>query len=305
MTPKMIDWIVQELQCKVEILQRDGFVRVFDHGIVKSDTAVPSELQHALQEAARPLEEVPAEKRDYHPHSDNKVIDLVHPSLFPVIYGKSKILTDKTMDRDNCLASIGQGETLAVPPAEQATLPGYRSDAYSWENVNVNPFSRKFQWLPCDVELTDNNGCRIVSYINNLHPQHYQELYTVIENILAKTIPLWDETLSRMDVEVPRIPYKTVEYLPHPEPKPHAATDEEMTDEYYQSLEEWEKTQPIKLPEPGDFSASKILPGPRLNLREKFADKGLQVVVKLATIKLTPEKPEYEGGSWHVEGHLV
>jgi hypothetical protein len=27
--------------------------------------------------------------------------------------------------------------------------------------------------------------------------------------------------------------------------------------------------------------------------------------VKLANIELTPDKPEYDGGSWHVEGQLV
>ncbi|MEU1321082.1 DUF4246 family protein [Streptomyces tibetensis] len=33
-------------------------------------------------------------------------------------------------------------------------------------------------------------------------------------------------------------------------------------------------------------------------------DDRLQVIVKLATIHLTPDKPEYPGGSWHVEGML-
>ena len=31
-------------------------------------------------------------------------------------------------------------------------------------------------------------------------------------------------------------------------------------------------------------------------------DKTVQVIVKLANIVLTPEKPEYAGGTWHVEG---
>ncbi len=38
----------------------------------------------------------------------------------------------------------------------------------------------------------------------------------------------------------------------------------------------------------------------RVNLR----GRRLQVVVKLATIRLTPDRPEYAGGSWHVEGML-
>lgn len=35
-----------------------------------------------------------------------------------------------------------------------------------------------------------------------------------------------------------------------------------------------------------------------------FADQGLQIIVKLANIHLIPEQPEYEGGTWHVEGQL-
>ena len=35
-----------------------------------------------------------------------------------------------------------------------------------------------------------------------------------------------------------------------------------------------------------------------------FGEQGLQVIVKLANIELTPEKPTYDGGSWHVEGQL-
>ena len=35
-----------------------------------------------------------------------------------------------------------------------------------------------------------------------------------------------------------------------------------------------------------------------------FRGKTVQIIVKLANIILTPEKPEYEGGTWHVEGRL-
>lgn len=39
---------------------------------------------------------------------------------------------------------------------------------------------------------------------------------------------------------------------------------------------------------------------PLVNLRKEFGR--VQIIVKLANIHLTPEKPTYEGGSWHVEG---
>ena len=43
---------------------------------------------------------------------------------------------------------------------------------------------------------------------------------------------------------------------------------------------------------------------PARTLRAKFKDSGLQVIVKLASIELTPEKPLFAGGEWHVEGQM-
>lgn len=36
----------------------------------------------------------------------------------------------------------------------------------------------------------------------------------------------------------------------------------------------------------------------------KFRQTGLQVIVKMASIELTPEKPDFAQGSWHVEGQM-
>lgn len=55
-------------------------------------------------------------------------------------------------------------------------------------------------------------------------------------------------------------------------------------------------------PEPGEFKPSRVA---ELDLAGEFGTRGLQVIVKLANIELTPEKPNYAGGSWHVEGQLV
>ncbi|KAM0817356.1 hypothetical protein AB5N19_03161 [Seiridium cardinale] len=41
-----------------------------------------------------------------------------------------------------------------------------------------------------------------------------------------------------------------------------------------------------------------------VNLRKDFGERGLQVIVKLSSIELTPEKPTYGGGNWHIEGML-
>lgn len=154
-----------------------GHVVVFDPGVVKSDIAISEELQNALKDDVRKLEDILTEK-DYHPGSGDKVVDLVHPSLFPVVFGRTRAISDSLIKLERCLDIIRQGIVIPVPEEESFTSDGLKQ--YSWQ----------FQWLPCDVDLLDNVSCAIVSYINNLHPQQNARLYHVIEKIIAQVIPL-------------------------------------------------------------------------------------------------------------------
>lgn len=43
----------------------------------------------------------------------------------------------------------------------------------------------------------------------------------------------------------------------------------------------------------------------QVNLEQEFRESGLQVIVKLASVELTPEKPEYSGGNWHLEVNRI
>ncbi|KAF7181503.1 hypothetical protein CNMCM7691_000721 [Aspergillus felis] len=297
-TPNMMNWIIKEAQWKAEVFRDTKHVVAFDAGVVKSDSAIAEDLRQMLRDAVRPLEDVPEELKDYHPGSDDKVVDLVHPSLFPVIFGRTRVLHRKLIGIEDFLNNVGEGKVLAVPSEEDATVDR------DWRSVH-QPYSRKFQWLPCDVHLADDGQCRIVSYINNLHPKKHQRLYQVIEKILTQTIPLWNTTLTLVRDNYKRIPYDEVEYDEHPEPEPQPANDEdEYSNEYYKRYDEWQKRQPIRRPEPGEFAPRVIEAEGQVNLREHFAQNPLQVIVKLANIELTPEKPEYNGGSWHVEGQL-
>jgi hypothetical protein len=65
----------------------------------------------------------------------------------------------------------------------------------------------------------------------------------------------------------------------------------------------WEKVREAKLPEPRQFE--EIDYAPEKSLREKFKENGLQVIVKMASIELTPEKPEFPAGGWHVSIELL
>ncbi|KAJ9490778.1 hypothetical protein VN97_g2475 [Penicillium thymicola] len=297
-TPTMMDWIIKELQWKSNILKETGYVSVFDVGVIKSDTAVSKEIQQSLKEAVKPLEDMP--EKDYHPGSDNKVVDLVHPSLFPVIYGQTRVLPDRVIGLNDCLGSVGQGDLVPIPLSQDCgPLLCSQHDYDSNEETRV--FSDKFQWLPCDVELGDDGGCRIVSYINNAHPVHHKPLYEVVEKIIAQAIPLWNHSLSRF--VVPRIEYSEVKYGEHPEPRPVQPEGHvHYRHAFWELHDQWESTRPIIPPEPTSFEPRKEMSS--ADLREQIPDKKLQIIVKLANIELSPDNPQYEGGSWHIEGQL-
>lgn len=92
------------------------------------------------------------------------------------------------------------------------------------------------------------------------------------------------------------------------EDKPQQEDDEDE-DDYYDRLNDWEEDIRRAVPcDPEEFEPppSKAYRNIEIvDLFKDFAGHGLQVIVKLANIELTPEKPSYAGGSWHVEGQMV
>jgi hypothetical protein len=276
-------------------------------------------LRQELVAAAEPLEAVPEKQKDWHPGSDGKVLDLVHPSLYPLIYGRSLVLRHGMVPLQNCTAYTGKGEVVPAPKDEELTIKG-RQRRYTWRNPDSDKlYSGKFQWLPSELAFEDGNAVKFTSYINNLHPRDHEPLYRSIEKIIAKVVPMWDLTLQPITeyqratrIEVSEIPKYT---LPHG-PRPAQLGDDQLEDYEIEELEQdWlEEHGIIEPPKCPQYSgrAKGILEAPteqqwgavNVDLRQNFEKEGLQVIVKLANIHLTPDKPSYDGGSWHIEGLL-
>ncbi|KAL3461167.1 hypothetical protein BJX64DRAFT_289546 [Aspergillus heterothallicus] len=310
MSERMVNWIIQELRWKAGLLPTNRFVQVFDDGVVKSDTVISDELRASLQRAVEPLENIPEEEKDYHPNSGDTVVDLVHPSLFPVIYGRTRVLPNRTIGLDDCLDSIGQGEVVPTPPQDQATpiFSEHQTRPPHLRYTGPPEYSTNFQWLPCEVALSENKECRILSYINNAHPIQHRKLYESVEKILTQTIPLWEKSLTERAWQGERIPYKGVEYEEDIEPEPKYPEDPgEGFDEdaHFESYYAWFARRRIKQPEPPTRFQIKDSLYEDVDFLKHFPNQNLQVIVKLANIELTPEKPHYEGGTWHIEGQLV
>jgi hypothetical protein len=305
-TKSMVDWIIAELQYKAKTFQETGLFTVYNGDVVKSDRAIPEPLRESLMNAVTKLEgETP---KDWHPGSDEKVLDLVHPSLFPLVYGKSRVVRDKAISLDESISTSGQGEVIPVPELPPSN--------YSWNQGASNRFSTKFQWLPCDVEVAPDSRCKITSYINNLHPEKFRELYGIIEEVIARAIPQWNLTICPLSNRwmcmygrQERIPYECVNYVEVPEDEQPQKGEVEDEDTYWDRRWDWETSQTVIQPEPGEFTPPEIpkhRPNkPHADLRRDYEKEGLQVIVKLANIHLSPDKPKYEGGTWHVEGQMV
>lgn len=281
------------------------------------------DLQEKLRNAVRPLENIPDRLKDWHPGSDDKVLDLVHPSLFPIVYGLSKALPTGSVPLKECTKLCGSGEIIPTHSAKMLTKP-----STGFSEWGALPAWGNYQWLPSNVHFAADGNVNISSYINNLHPTVHSDMYEVLEEFVLTAVPLWNETLSwfhdRIRIKIKstgnddwRLPEgleweKPVVYdsnASNPEHEPEDVQEWADVHGFYDEYREWKEANRILIqPEPRGFVPHTHLkgrPGARkINLRKDFRNSGLQVIFKLANIHLTPEKPDYDGGSWHIEGAL-
>jgi len=137
-------------------------------------------------------------------------------------------------------------------------------------------------------------------------------MYGLLEELITAAIPLWDLSLSlsggthaTIEKRVSFHNYGASEIDPRWWPQ-DAGVQGEIGEESYRSRRrEWkDEATSYDIPQPPDNFQPIERPEP-FSLIDEFKEEGLQVIVKLANIHLTPDKPTYNGGSWHVEGQLV
>ncbi|WP_332909559.1 DUF4246 domain-containing protein [Nocardia yamanashiensis] len=273
LTDAQIRYVLAELAHYAELRdEADGIEVSAVDGVWQSDSLIGDGLRSRLREAVRVLEEVPAEELDWHPGSDEQVLDLVHPSLF-------------------CLVR-------SVSPVDDAVWQGPRERDARYAH------SEKFQWLPTDVEVGADGVAVFRSYVNNVDPVAHAELESVLPLLFARVRPLFENVLSDLrnpkPVRIKTNPWSWYDNAPDKPVEPDEDDedqDEDAYDEYRQAYEEWWHHRRPVVPDAPEYTPPAAVD--RIDLRGR-----LQVIVKLANIHLTPEKPEYLGGSWHVEGML-
>ncbi|KAF7301061.1 hypothetical protein MIND_00670000 [Mycena indigotica] len=309
LTKNMINFTLTELAAYSELANNPLGLEAgpFD-AIWYSDKLITDDLAQLLRTEVAKLEDIPDSEKDWHPGSHDQVLDLVHPSLYPIMYGRTIASTTNT--------------TVAVP---------YEKSWKIWlsDDINAHCLSEKYSWLPSDFAISSNKPdgvaeARLVSpYINNLHPTTHQQLYCVIEQAIGAFVPLFERVLSQINGseqdllrewqkdEVPggsgRIKVKygfgtfigfDRKYVGLRVPCIWASGmrdrgEFETNDQYLDAIE--------ILPEAHEEDNGALK---RTFVPYSLRGKTIQCIVKLANIHLTPENKEYAGGSWHVEGML-
>ncbi|KAL5632858.1 hypothetical protein ACGC1H_005717 [Rhizoctonia solani] len=292
-----IDYVLKELDGYANLRDEASGAEVSCYDRVwQSDTLIRASLKEQLVAGAAKLENVPESEKDWHPRSNGQVLDLVHPSLYPIVYDRTLSYPEDSEDRSPTALQL----RLKPPVSENRST-------ISWRAPNHYYISKRFQWLPTDFKVSeDGTSVKSVSYINNLEPLEHTGLYTTIEELIAAYIPLFERVLTDSIPENKAIPERTNNSYSHDldayrrSPSHSDYSDDDKFDKDYR---EWEEGRPIILPSivEGGYKARSL---EKRQIRYTLAGRTIQVIVKLANIHLTAEKPEYSGGSWHVEGMM-
>ncbi len=289
---EVIDYAIAELKFYHILRHNTGgyFQAACDDHIYTGDRMISQELKIKFKTLVFDLlENVPENRKDWHPNSNNKVLDIVHPSLYPLMYGKTLVLKEGIVPLDLSMKILSSSNDLKPIKFNRDNIKRHK------KKIAEFGISKRFQWLPALFYISSTGEVRIKSYINNLHPIINKDLYEPIAKIFEKCIPGLNATLSR-GISKPYIRIKVPPYMNIYNKNEDSFKNEsgEFDNEGYR--EWWNNRVPLPLKIKFEHIPS----------MKKFDVKGqqLKVITKLVNIELTPEDPYYEGGTWHIEGQI-
>ncbi|KAH8916204.1 hypothetical protein BT69DRAFT_1250513 [Atractiella rhizophila] len=336
LSPEAVDWVLKELK-EYDRLRTEGGIEVscFD-GIWQSDSLVAPDTRSALISSLHPLENLPESEKDWQPRSDNQVLNLVDPSLYPIVYRRTRAYSRSMPVEERNWWNIQELILPWCPVGSLWTFPPWRKD-YT--------VSESFSWLPTPFKVSeDGKMCKIASYINNLDPKKYLEVYKALEDIFLLFVPMFERVLSDLQM-LPNVARQRVmvgdgEFFDEEDEDNHEELEEDEEDggkapsapasptqapTRYDGvvppllsnaeLAEYEvRKQDVKyLKRAWQIVVSDVKKYPKKGVHAKqFANyptisiRGVpaKVIIKLVNILLTPEKPTYPGGEWRVEGRM-
>ncbi|KAJ2746427.1 hypothetical protein GGI20_001345 [Coemansia sp. BCRC 34301] len=296
-----VDYVFVELGFYASLHSSDtSIVLSAVDGVWCSDSLVDTETAQALKDYAVILEDVPAREKDFCPDSNDQVLNLVDPSLYPLVYKRSSMLLEPIasplaavdLKSFGTFPSTREGWSKALNSMLDTRRQIYLADTAS--NCFVNMFrSEMFCWLPAEFRVDSDGTTTVESYINNLHPRKHAALYLTIGAIFSKFVPMLEQVVT--DLVHPRSQRVVAEshnWFRSDKDEPEDTWVEGFDERY----EQWKEDRIFIDPQPEPF----VIPD-RPTTPYCLRGRRLQGIVKMSNIELTPVKPKYEDDAWHIE----
>lgn len=195
--------------------QQSCFGRIYE-----SDQLIPQELCEKLKSAVAKLENVPDDEKDWHPRTNEMVLDLVHPSLYCLVYGRTLAFPKGSKSQTN---------------ADLKPIEGPTMDHEEWA------YSTKYAWIPTEFKIAqDGAPSKALSYINNIHPSD-KDLYTVIEALVGRFSLIFNRVLTDLRVTGDHYKRRVEGGTIYPDETPDQE-DGEDDDLYEERFEAWKRS---------------------------------------------------------------
>ncbi|KAJ2216507.1 hypothetical protein EV179_001302 [Coemansia sp. RSA 487] len=260
-----------------------------------SDVPDDNQLLREVKHYAAILEAHPKQKMEL---KDNTTLMLIDPLLYPLDYELSHLLPSPIESPATALRVSTFGDRPGSFEAWSKVVAELNKDIKTDDNIYTDcDQGNGFCWLPTDIRVNADGSVHIKSYINNLHPTQHSFFYATLSKVLERTIPLFEQVLTDLvhptNVRVPVVDDDCVDYTaPHPDDVDWDEIDLDVEEDDIR--EAWEQGIIYTEPVPGAF----VEPDRPL-VPYSLRGEGLQVVVEMKNMHLTPENPEYKPFRWN------
>ncbi|EGF82439.1 hypothetical protein BATDEDRAFT_86638 [Batrachochytrium dendrobatidis JAM81] len=212
-------------------------------------------------------------------HNTGQMVhNLIDASMYSVVYGQTMIVP----------LSIRLKYTTMVP-CDILLSTRLVSDT-PIINGDSKFISCKFQWLPSEFHVEQDGSVTINSYINNLNPIWHRDMYKCIAKIFKCFVPMFESLFRTIH---PMFKYIDIHNGINGYESPSQSDHDDMQPDT-------RVIRPVYVPTLPEHFESKYESAKPVSLR----GRNLQVIVKLTNIQLTPSKPKYDEGNWHIEGPI-
>ncbi|KAK6091674.1 hypothetical protein MT418_8527 [Batrachochytrium dendrobatidis] len=210
-------------------------------------------------------------------HNTGQMVhNLIDASMYSVVYGQTMIAP----------LDIRLKYTTMVP-CDILLSTQLVSDMPIIEG-NSEFISLKSQCLPSEFRVEQDDSVTINSCINNLNPIWHRDMYKCIAKIFKCFVPMFESLFRTMD---PMFKYINI--------RNGTKGYEPSSQSYRGGMEpDTRVIRPVYVPTLPEHFESNYESAKPVSLR----GRNLQVIVKLTNIQLTPSKPKYDEGNWHIEG---